>query len=366
MIRINHWNGIAFGCWAIGCLFLGVSGLAAPPTDTPRKQQSADGPAAQVASATADAGTHRDVADPASNGARDSKTPLKASASRGPRDADILHVLHFARAGYQRMTETIHDYTCVIYKREPLENPRDTAQYMQAKIRHERRAGDKIVVPFSVYLHFLKPKRVEGREVLYVRGQYHDDIIARRGGRRSPNMTLELDPKGPLAMEGNRYPITEIGMKNLTKKLIGVLEKELTSADCEVKSFRDAKLNNRPCIHFQVRHTTRRPEQRYYMARVLVDEELRIPVYFASYDWPKKEGGKPQLLEEYAYLNIKVNAGLTDRDFDVTNPKYHFKQIETPTSDMSREPDDDTNSPSVPADPPDEPNQPERASKGGT
>ena len=37
---------------------------------------------------------------------------------------------------------------------------------MRAKIRHERKEGDNVVVPFSVFLTFLKPERMIGREVL--------------------------------------------------------------------------------------------------------------------------------------------------------------------------------------------------------
>ncbi len=35
-------------------------------------------------------------------------------------------------------------------------------------------------------------------------------------------------------------------------------------------------------------------------------------------------GGQPQLLEEYTYLNVKLNVGLTDADFDDKNPEYNF------------------------------------------
>ena len=38
-------------------------------------------------------------------------------------------------------------------------------QYMFLKVRHEQKKNDKVVVPFSVYLRFLKPKELAGREV---------------------------------------------------------------------------------------------------------------------------------------------------------------------------------------------------------
>ena len=61
------------------------------------------------------------------------------------------------------------------------------------------------------------------------------------------------------------------------------------------------------------------------MAELSVDDELKIPVYFRSFDWPAEEGGKPRLLEEYFYKRVKLNVGLTDLDFDRHNPEYHFQ-----------------------------------------
>ena len=49
------------------------------------------------------------------------------------------------------------------------------------------------------------------------------------------------------------------------------------------------------------------------------DDELQIPIRYESYDWPQKEGGQPVLLEEYTYTDLKVNVGLTDKDFDPDN-----------------------------------------------
>ena len=40
----------------------------------------------------------------------------------------------------------------------------------------------------------------------------------------------------------------------------------------------------------------------------------------------REEGGKPVLSEEYTYLNVKLNNGFTDADFDVRNPNYQFNR----------------------------------------
>ena len=237
----------------------------------------------------------------------------------------LQYVLEFAREAATRIDNEVNDYTCILVKRERVEGLVSSYQYMHAKIRQEKKEGDKVVVPLSVFLSFLKPERMEGREVLFVENQNQGDLIARRGGRRSPNMTVQLPPDHPMAMDGNRYPVSEIGFQNLTKRLIEVLENEQTFNDGVIDIFPDAKVDGRKCTHFRLTHSTPRPDLAYCKAEVSVDDELGIPVYFRSFDWPAKEGDPPRLLEEYFYKSVKLNVGLTDRDFDVNNPDYHFQ-----------------------------------------
>jgi hypothetical protein len=70
----------------------------------------------------------------------------------------------------------------------------------------------------------------------------------------------------------------------------------------------------------------RRDIFRFCLARIFVDDELKIPIRYESYDWPREAGGPPELIEEYTYLDLKLNNGFTDEDFDTRNPDYHFQQ----------------------------------------
>jgi outer membrane lipoprotein-sorting protein len=54
-----------------------------------------------------------------------------------------------------------------------------------------------------------------------------------------------------------------------------------------------------------------------------LDTERLIPLRYAAYLWPEKDG-EPVLEEEYTYLNVQLNVGLTDADFDPENENYHF------------------------------------------
>jgi len=253
------------------------------------------------------------------------------------REATLDEVLAFARKAYARIDQEIEDYTCELYKREFVNGDVSGWQAMEVKIRHRRVQDGVLVTPLSVYLRFLKPESMVGREVLYVQNRDNGDLIARRGGTRSPNMTLQLIPTGPMAMEGNRYPITEIGFKNLAKRLIEVLEEEQKYRDGKLQIWENARVGERTCTHFRLTHHTRRPQLTYHMAEVSVDDELGIPIRYGAYDFPKEEGGGPQLLEQYVYDHVELNVGLTDEDFDPDNPAYHFQLPEDFSEQLTKD-----------------------------
>jgi hypothetical protein len=51
-----------------------------------------------------------------------------------------------------------------------------------------------------------------------------------------------------------------------------------------------------------------------------------VPIRYEAYDWPARQGGDPVLLEEYTYMNLQINQGFTDADFNVQNAKYNFNK----------------------------------------
>ena len=52
---------------------------------------------------------------------------------------------------------------------------------------------------------------------------------------------------------------------------------------------------------------------------------MNFPIRYEAYDWPKVAGGPPELIEAYTYVNMRLNVGLTDADFDIHNPAYRFR-----------------------------------------
>lgn len=250
-----------------------------------------------------------------------------AQATRADQPAAEEHplapVLRLAEEGYARISGEIQDYTCRIIRRERIDGRLRGYEFISAKIRHEQ-VGAESNDPFSVYLHFDKPARVAGREVLYLEGRNAGRMLVRRGGTRMSYVTTFLAPDSPLAMEESKYPVTDIGFRRLIGRLIEVMREDMQYGECTVQFFEGAKIGDRECTRILVEHPAPRDHFRFHRAIVFIDKEHQIPLGYASYTWPEKRGGKPLLVEEYIYADVKLNVGLTDADFDRDNPSYGF------------------------------------------
>ena len=241
-----------------------------------------------------------------------------------PAKPTLETVLHVANESYDQVREEITDYTCVLVRRERVDGRLGPHEFAYAKVRNRRVHNGEIITPFSIYLKFLKPKDVAGREVLYVEGANDNEMLVRRGGIRMSFVTTKINPLGELAMTGNRHPITEFGLENLLHRLIDSAKHDQASA-CDVQLLPEAKIDGRPTTGIVVTHQSQQVSPEYYQARIFLDKELRVPVHYESYDWPSKANGKPELAEQYTYTNLVLNPGLTDEDFSPDNPEYKVK-----------------------------------------
>lgn len=248
------------------------------------------------------------------------------AAEERPDESSLTSVIREAQRRQRAFTDQVTDYTCTLVKREQINGQLLGYEYAEVKIRHRQVRNGQIVVPFSVYMKFLAPADLQGREVIYVEGRNDGKLIARRGGKRFAYVTTAVDPLGELAMERNRYPITHVGIQSLIEELLVVGQEELRNPPEELlcRQIEGVKIDDRLCRVIQFTHPVRRDQYRYHVAQIFVDEELDLPIRHACYDWPDEEGGRPKLLEEYTYLNLKLNVDLTDWDFDHRNEEYDF------------------------------------------
>ena len=133
-----------------------------------------------------------------------------AAPALGPGQANehpLMPVLRWAYAGMGNI-EKIQDYSATVAKRERIGGKLLDYQYMFIKLRQK---------PFSVYMCFLGPADLKGQEVIYVEGQNNGNMWAHGVGIQNTMFgTVSLKPDGPVAMKNQRYPLTELGILNMT------------------------------------------------------------------------------------------------------------------------------------------------------
>jgi hypothetical protein len=132
-----------------------------------------------------------------------------------PGEHPLDPALRIATEGLEHIRKDINDYTCTMIKRERINGVLNEYEYMYAKIRNRKQTQDgQLAVPLSAYLKFIKPASVAGREVIWVENKNEGKLVAHEGGFIG-KVSAMLEPTSKLAMRGNLYPITEIGIENL-------------------------------------------------------------------------------------------------------------------------------------------------------
>ena len=329
IIVLRCWLPTLLCCMAFAFATATESVLAAGP-EGPMQRQPASGvmPATvPIASMTAQPAPSLPVSAqpparrPAYHLAERSETAQAASAAPKlapgqPNEHPMMPALRWAYSGLDNL-EKVQDYSATLAKRERIGGKLLDYEYMFVKLRQK---------PFSVYMYFLAPAEIKGQEVLFVDGKNDGNMWAHTVGIKNTMFgTVSIRPDGPIAMRNQRYPLTELGILNLTRRLVEVGEKDIKYGECDVKFYEGAKINGRVCTCIEVIHPVPRRNFLFHLARIFVDKELNLPIRYESYDWPKEQGGTPELIEEYTYLNLKLNNGFTDADFDIKNPNYKFR-----------------------------------------
>jgi len=301
--------------------FLGL-GLLTASSSGVLAQQSA--PPAQGVPAAQGVATSGNLSEPVfrvSKNEASAATPVSAPLA-APHPLDPA--LALARQSLALMQSDIQDYTAVLVKRERIGDDLGENEFMFVKVRNRKKQDNRVLVPFSVYLAFLKPASVKGREVLFIENQNEGKLVAHEGGMKRMLGTHFLEPNGYLAMAGQKYPMTDIGLENLLVKLIEKGERDKGFGHCQVDLIPGAKVGGRNCSILQVTHPEQKPHYEFHIAQVFMDDEWKIPVRYAAYWWPKSKDEAPEVIEEYTYQNIKINVGLTEKDFDMANADYNF------------------------------------------
>jgi outer membrane lipoprotein-sorting protein len=91
-----------------------------------------------------------------------------------------------------------------------------------------------------------------------------------------------------------------------------------------VEALPGASVNDRKATCVRVAFPLATAKLKACLIRVFIDDELQLPTRYEYYEWPRADGAAPVLMEEYTYLDVRLNPGFTDADFDPKNKHYAF------------------------------------------
>lgn len=240
----------------------------------------------------------------------------------------LAATIQYAEERQTYISENVRTYTCQLVKRERIAGRLQAYQYADVKVRcAEHRNGLK-QEPMSVLMKFLAPAKLNGRIVLFTEGTNDGQAWVRMGGTGLfKNVELKVEPNGETARRESRYPITDIGFDRIMQRLIDLANKDMRTdpeaTNTTVTYFQNAKLKDRICTHIQVVHPVRSNDFAFHKASLYVDDELNVPVRLVVFDWPRSDATTPRLVEEYNYMNLKLNVPL---DHDLFRKSRYFNE----------------------------------------
>ena len=234
---------------------------------------------------------------------------LPSGAGVGSTD-EALRLLEQAEERYAE----VQDYTTVLLARERVGGTLTLQNAILLKFGR----------PFSVYMRWMDGP-YQGREGIFVAGAWNDRFLVQEKQGIARFVTAAMSPRHPRVFQFGRHPVTEVGIGNLLR-IIG--QDARRAARNEVLAVIDRGVKDIAGRPAQVVEgiLPSDPDAGYYCRRVVVsfDLEHHLPVRAVIYDWTD------QLVEEYTYTQLRLNPGLTTRDFDPENPEYGFSRLRIP------------------------------------
>jgi Protein of unknown function (DUF1571) len=233
---------------------------------------------------------------------------LALPSGAGVSSADgALRLLELAEEGYAE----VQDYTTILLARERVGGALNSEQAILLKFGR----------PFSVYMRWMDGP-YQGREGLFVEGAWGDRFLVQEKQGIARLVTAAISPHDPRVFQVGRHPVTDVGIGHLLQILGRDARRAASNGVLTVIDRGRRSVAGRPA-HEVEGILPSDPDAGYYCHRVVVsfDLENRLPVRAVIYDWAE------QLVEEYTYTQLRLNPGLTTRDFDPENPEYGFSRL---------------------------------------
>jgi len=210
----------------------------------------------------------------------------------------------------KRKYDKIESYTSIVYKTERLDGELQGTEKILLRYRDN---------PLGIYMKWLEYETSPwvGRQALYSEKHLEkgEVRVREKGILGVIAVTLPLDSS--LAMRGSNHMVTEIGLKNLMDMIETNYRKAVKKDDIKRINHGIVDLDGHKCYKMESILSDDKSDG-YYCYRMVhyIDFARSLEIRADIYRWDNK------LYEKYYYTQIRINPGLTDRDFDAENPDY--------------------------------------------
>ncbi|GAA5194712.1 DUF1571 domain-containing protein [Ferrimonas gelatinilytica] len=210
-----------------------------------------------------------------------------------------------AEAAYDR----VESYTAIFHKQQRIAGELLDEETIFLKFRKQ---------PYSLYMKWVT-EPYKGSELLYVVGWNKGRIKAHRGGFFS-FIVRNLAPNDPKLMENDLRPVTSTGVGFLLQTVAINMRKAIKAGVLTFTDHGKESVYGRDTQVMVIDILPNENAEDYDGARFVInqDVESKILIRIRVYD------RKGQLIENYGYENLNLDARLSDADFDPKRPEYDF------------------------------------------
>jgi hypothetical protein len=208
-----------------------------------------------------------------------------------------------AEAAYGKVTT----YTAIFHKQ----------QRVDGKLLPEETIFLKFRKPSSLYMKWIR-EPYEGSELLYEVGRNEDRVKAHRGGVLR-FVTRNLDPSDPGLMAGNLRPVTSTGIGYLLETVAINIRKAIKAGDLTFAERGQETVYGRNTQVLEMVIAKERARD-YDGCRFVINQDIESKVLVRIRVYDRDD----QLIENYGYESLDLNAPLVDADFDPKNTESHF------------------------------------------
>ena len=208
-------------------------------------------------------------------------------------------------------------YSATLVKQERIDNSLGDVEVIQLRMLHH---------PKKIALKWEEGTEA-GQRVVYAQGENSGNMLVRKTtGLEAHLGILSLAPNGYLALKASRYPVTQLGLLELTRTIRKHRAKDLERKSGVAAKLVSQQLDGREVLCLAIEYESQKlaPDDRheYRKALIYIDSQSKLPVRVHCYGWPEKISGanserldQTTLLESYAYKHINLKADLSSDDF---------------------------------------------------